>query len=257
MMALAGSVYLLATAIFSIGATIIGLKLILLSRRTGLLPERLLGFGLMLTAGVGYGVMMIGIVGTRAAGPMEPWSIWEQLTLVGWIAHNAGVVCLLCFVVTVFRPDSTWAKPLIGVSSAVLWGGWLHYVLTGGLVGVPHGGYWVAFSVIGTYPIWTAFECFRYHGLMKRRLALGLADPHVTNRFYLWGVASIFAAASIWIVNIPTFVGVAPEQPGGAELSAVTMLGTAFCGLATVSLYWLTFFPPTWYRKRIEARVSS
>jgi hypothetical protein len=34
------------------------------------------------------------------------------------------------------------------------------------------------------------------------------------------------------------------------------MLITSACGLFTVCTYWLTFFPPAWYRARIEISAT-
>ena len=34
--------------------------------------------------------------------------------------------------------------------------------------------------------------------------------------------------------------------------AALSMLITAAFGIFTVCGYWLTFFPPAWYRKRVE-----
>ena len=46
-------------------------------------------------------------------------------------------------------------------------------------------------AVLGLYYVWTAFEGFRYYGMMKKRMALGLADAVVTNRFLLWALCGL------------------------------------------------------------------
>jgi hypothetical protein len=35
---------------------------------------------------------------------------------------------------------------------------------------------------------WSAFEAFRYHGLLRRRVRVGLARPEIANRFLLLGL---------------------------------------------------------------------
>ena len=68
MVTLAGSLYLVSTAAFSLLAIVIGLRLLALSRRTQRKPERSLGLALMLTAGLGYGTLMFAMIGRQAAG---------------------------------------------------------------------------------------------------------------------------------------------------------------------------------------------
>jgi hypothetical protein len=260
MMELAGSLYLLATYTFAVVATIVGLRLMRLSRRTGQQPEWLLGSGLILAAGLGYGVMIAGVVGnaTLRAQGLEPSQPFVVLALVGWLSHNLGVVQLLRFARVVFRPRERWARILPVAASIVLWVGWGIYVYQGGVSsGRPTSGYWCAMTVIGTYPLWAATESFLYYRRMRRRLALGLSDPMVCDRFKLWTIASLTAVSSIWIVNVPALlIGFVAEETL-APLRIVSMLVTAVLGLVTVSFYWLTFFPPSWYERRVRGSVSS
>jgi len=250
---LAGSLYIVSTLVFAVTAGVVGLRLVALSRRTGGRPERLLGLGLQLTACWGYGVMIFSIIARQASGQIEhPAGI--ALTAIGWVIHNVGVMYMLRFVIVVFRPDDLWARILAGVMAVLLWTGWGIYAGRGGLVSsVPQGGYWVAFAAIGTYPIWASVEAFRYWGLMRRRAAIGLADPVLVDRFSLWGIASLSAAASIWVVNVPVWMGAPVGSPDTNLVTSLAMIATAGFGLTTVGAYWLTFFPPHWYRARLTA----
>jgi hypothetical protein len=255
---IAGSLYLLATAAFSVMALVVGVRLVLLSHRTGHAPEFALGTGVMLTATLGYGVMMFGIIaGQGAADSGRSTQVFTSITFIGWLFHNVGVVQILRFVVMVFRPGVAWARIAVVLMTGVLWGGWGVYVLQGGLGGQPGGSYWVAFSVIGTYPLWMAVESHLYYRRMSLRLELGLANPLVCNRFLLWTLASLSTAASIWTVNLPTFLGLETGSALARNYSAVSMLVTAAFGIVTVSCYWLTFFPPRWYRARVEGRSTA
>lgn len=246
----AGSLYLISTLVFGLVAGVIGVRLLLLSRRTGQTAERWLGGGLLCTAALGYTPMIIALSLRQANPDAAGWL--DAVTIAGWVVHNLGVVCMLTFVVKVFRANSAWARGLAFAMGAVLWVGWGLYVQQGGIAtGRPTAGYWIAFATIGTYPFWSAFEAFRYHGLMRRRLALGMADAVVVDRFRLWGVASLCAVASIWIVNIPTFMGLEAGSARISNVSSVCLVVTAAFGIATVGAYWLTFFPPAWYRARL------
>jgi len=259
MVTLAGSLYLVSTAAFSIFAIVIGVRLIALSRRTQRTPERSLGFGFIGTAGLGYGILMFAMIGRRAAGGVaEAPEIFTWLIALGWICHNLGVTFMLDFVQRVFRPDEKWAHTLKYTLGIVLWGGWLADVLKGGLTASwPSHYYWIAFAVIGTYPLWTASEAFRYWGQMRKRVSLGLAEPLVSNRFLLWTIASLTTVASIWTVEIPTFLGYERMSPAAEHLTSITMLCTSAFGIVTIFTYWLTFFPPAWYQKRFDMTTSS
>ena len=250
----AGSFYLASTAAFSILAIIIGIRLITLSRRTKRVPERSLGLGIMLTAGFGYGILMFAMIGRQAAGGSDAApAFFSWLLALGWISHNAGVVFILDFVRRVFRPEERWARILEFTMGLVLWGGWIAYVVGGGLESnSPGRTYWIMFSVIGTYPLWTAIESIRYWKMMRKRVSLGLADPLVANRFLLWAIAAITTFASIWLVEAPTFLGFERFSPEAAHVTAISMLCTSSLGIATICSYWLTFFPPGWYSARFS-----
>jgi hypothetical protein len=129
--------------------------------------------------------------------------------------------------------------------------GYVGNAVTGGFSRLQVQGfwYWVGFAVIGSYPMWAAFEAFRYHALMRKRRAIGLADPVVVNRFLLWGVASLFSVAAIWTISLPAILGLPLEEQ--QRIAPVSMSVTAVWGIGAISAYWLTFFPPAWYRARL------
>lgn len=261
MQQLAGSFYLASTALFAVMAIAIGVRLELLYRRTGKLAERMLGHGLLGTAGLGYGLMMVGLIGRGfVGGPEAPaeagsaaFALLWWVTLAGWVFHNLGVMCMLRFVRLVFRPRDAWAAWLERVMAILLWTSWGFHAAAGGVTtGQPTPAYWVMMTVVGTYPLWSGGEALRYYGLMRRRAAIGLADPVVANRFLLWSLASLCAVAAIWCVNVPALLGVEARTPTVDPVVSTCMLLTALFGLGAVLLYWLTFFPPAWYRDRIS-----
>ncbi len=195
MVELAGSLYLVSTAVFNIVAGIVAVRLLLLARSSGQRAEALLGAGIGLTATLGYGIMIFSMIARRlTADPANAPAIYTALTTLGWVAHNLGVMSMLAFVVHVFRPGIAWAGHLAGAMALVMWVGWSLYVYQGGMKGGGQtSGYWLSFTVIGTYPVWTGLEAGRYYAQMRRRVALGLADGLVANRFLLWALASASA----------------------------------------------------------------
>jgi hypothetical protein len=257
MLALAGSLYQLSTFLFAGMAGVIGVRLMRLARTSGQRPEWLLGLGLQLTACWGYGVMIASIVVRQRMGALEH-PVGMAITGLGWVAHNIGVMCMLGFVVLVFRQKETWSRVLAAVMATLLWVGWILFAMQGGLIdATPKGAYWIAFAANGTYPLWISVESFSYWRKMRRRQTLGLAEPLLVDRFRVWGISSLSAAAAIWSTNLPVWL----DQPVGAiDASPVTtfsMLVTAAFGIFTVCGYWLTFFPPTWYRLRIERAAAA
>jgi hypothetical protein len=176
---------------------------------------------------------------------------------IGWVLHNLGVLLMLRFVVIVYRPGSRIARGLAVALGVVLWSGWLAFVADGGLYGNESAAYWVTLGVIGGFPLWSMAESYAYWRRMRRRLAIGLADPLVCNRFLLWTLASVSSLGSIWCVNVPLLVRSFVAGTDLAGLTVVSLLVTALFGIATVSIYWLTFFPPVWYRDRILAATAA
>jgi hypothetical protein len=252
MMAFAGSVYLVSTAAFCLFCLWIGARLLLLGQRSGSAPERLLGLGLGLTGGVGYGVL-IAVSLTRQARGEAPDALLTWGSGLGKGIHDLGVVAFLAFVVRVFRPGVTWARGLAAAMAAVMAVGFVGYGLDGGFVhGRPEGfWYWLEFATIGTYPVWSGTEALLYYGQMKKRRALGLADALVTDRFRIWAVASLFTFLAIWTVSLPAILGLPYETQ--IRVAPLAMLVTAVWGSGAIASYWLTFFPPAWYRTRLAA----
>ncbi len=248
MQQLVGSFYLLGTLAFVLVSALVGVRLCLLSRRTGKRPELYLGLGILGAAVLGYGPMIAAVL---IRGEGESTTLTAGLSGLGKVIHDVGVTMILLFVVTVFRSGSRGAWALFAVAMVLLWGGlagvgWttrFHDLLPSG------PAWWAEFSVIWTYPLWPAFESFRYHGLMKKRQRLGMADPLVVDRFRLWGFASLGTLGAVIVSSSPMLM----EPELAKQLRAPTYIVTAVFGIFTVTLYSLTFFPPRWYRQRVES----
>jgi hypothetical protein len=94
--------------------------------------------------------------------------------------------------------------------------------------------------------LWGAGEALRWWRLMRRRLALGLADPLVANRFLMWGIGAGAA-------GVGSLVGVVAQVATGVsmrEIGWVTVSSSAHGMLAAVAI-WLAFVPPAAYRRWI------
>jgi hypothetical protein len=115
--------------------------------------------------------------------------------------------------------------------------------VTGGWLLLCYVGYAGAF-------VWTAVEGLREHAMASRRLALGLADPVVVDRFRLWTLYGVSCTG----ITAANAVGVLLER--NLSTSLVVLLPSAVLGLAAASAMVLAFLPPAWYLARVRARAS-
>jgi hypothetical protein len=251
--ALTGSFYLLGTAAFVLVSAVIGVRLVLLSRRTGERPERYLGLGILGTAVLGYGLQIASAIlrGGIEQTP-DPTTLMVTLTGAGKVLHDAGLTLVLLFVLTVFRRNDPVARMVFGVAVSTLWIGMVGQGVVGGYRDLMARDlfWWMEYAVIWTYPLWGAFESLRYHGRMRKRVKIGLADPLVANRFLLWGLASLGTFTATWLAS---WTSLLPDPTAAAGFQTFNYLSTAAVGICTVVVYSLAFLPPAWYRRRIAA----
>jgi len=98
-------------------------------------------------------------------------------------------------------------------------------------------------------------ESYRYWGLLRRRAALGLADPMVMNRFFLWGTGSLFSTLAIWTASVPyAFMS---DLTLIVKITPVVRIVTGAFGLVCVSCLLFAFLPPAWYRRHVNASASA
>ena len=251
MIALLQSYALLATICFVGVSAAVAVRLLLLARSTRQRPELLLGGGVLGTAVLGYGTLIAGsilrgpsVVSTDAMAP-------RVLQALGQSLHDLGVTLILAFIVVVFRPNDRWAKGLAAAMCAALWIGQLGWEVENRYRSAQIGNafWWLRYAVVWTYSLWTMIESYRWYGLLRRRTAIGLADPIVANRFFLWGTGAIGTALATWASSVSLFL--VHDLDRYASWIPVTQVATATIGIATVSLYYLTFFPPAAYRRWI------
>lgn len=259
-MQLVQSFHLLATLVFVLGSAVVSARLVLLARRTRQQPELFLGLAILGSAVLGYGTLIVALIVRGGMGMTDPASVPALavgLSAIGKTLHDVGVTFFFLFIVRVFHPGERWARALAGAAMALLWGG-LGWQAAHGSFRVETVGSvaWTCeYLVIWSYPVWMAVESFHYWTLMRRRRALGFADPMVVNRFALWGIGSVFSALAIWTASVPYALMDAPEL--SASVSPAVFVLTAIAGVASVSCSYLAFLPPAWYARRVEAQAAS
>jgi hypothetical protein len=246
--ALAGFCLLL----FVVVSTVVGVRMLLLARRTGGRPELLIGLGMALIGGVGFPSSLASGFGGPVADLVLP--LWVASTLV----TQAGILAIYLFTQQVFRPREGWAKALVAAAAALLLGG-----LVGSLRALAAADPatlsqvaardWLFLAMVGYSGcfLWGAIEGFVQHAMARRRHALGLADAVVVNRFLLWGVFGLMACG----INLSSAIGnLLALDPSRSPVVLVPMgvLGAIAC----VAMY-LAFLPPAWYLAWLRAGAQA
>jgi len=234
-------------AAFFVASLVIGGRLLLLARRTGQIPEFLIGVAALGLGPFGYGLSML-------AFALASESLALSATLMGssLLAMQVGAIAQFLFVWTVFRRESRWAKAVIWTAIALLIASYAGDLIENGLVNRHNDGTWYRLgsltraSVLG----WSALESLRYYRVVRHRARLGLADPVVAGSFLLWGVgtgAGFTGALLGHLTRILTGHGVA-EVP-------LLSLAVSLLGLVAAVSIWLAFLPTPTYLRFVRSRA--
>lgn len=228
---------------------IVGLRLMLLARRTRRAPELLVGLGLFLLGGWWNPLVSVGRQATAL-----PDGVRVALVFAGGVAAIGGMVSLALFTMRVFRPDAFWAKLLTGAITLALvvvfvaqsfGSGWLQFAHD-------ESGLWKLATWIGvTDYCWAASESWRQYWMLSRRQRLGLADPVVTDRLWLWGLALVTAVIAAFVLAVCQSVGI---EIGGTVVGLLTTVVVALVGSVCL---WLAFLPPASYLARVRRRAAA
>ena len=237
--AVAGLAFFVAFSLF------LGGRMFLLARREGSLPELALAVAFVFSGGIAAAF--------QAVVPLELGPAWLQRHAFAVVraGMDVGVACQMLFTWRVFRPHERWAAGVFAatlVLLAILLAG---YASAGELANPFYRGpwFWAEVPVLVLGLAWGAGESLAYWAKMRRRLRLGMADPVVTNRFLLWGIA---IAAGVVALALPPLFALF-GQGGHAVLAGLT----ACAGLVALTGYALTFFPPRAWRRFVARRAHS
>jgi len=232
--------------------SVVGTRLVLVARRTRGLPELAMGLGLLLVTVLGGPIAAVSRLPAMVSTPTG-----DLLFGLGLVLVLSGVGLIYVFTWRVFRPDRGWAKAVLGMVVAALvvsWVGLVHANAQGSSLEeiLPHTRPWgvaVVAMVAGAF-LWTAAESTSYHAALRRRLALGMSDPVVVDRFYLWALSGFSAAGLCAVVALAMLAGAAPMNDP-LPLSAIGLASTIVC-----VAWYLAFLPPDRYLRWIRTRDS-
>jgi hypothetical protein len=212
----------------------VGIRLLRLWTRTRQVAELLAAGALLLIGPLGFG-------GVVLSSALESYSL--ALANVVWAlaaaSVNAGSAACYGFSKRVFRPGEPRVRATVitlMLALAVCWFGelWTHRFDASRPSGpFTRASDWLRVGALA----WGAFEALRYHARLRRRLALGLAEPLLVRRFLLWGLGLGGAALSCSIdATAKLFVDRA------LDYAALTLLDAAAGTLAAACLF-LSFLP--------------
>ena len=227
----------------------VGVRLLLLARRTRQFPELAIGGALVLMGGIGYPATAI----SRGAEGLDPGT---RAAIAGFAmsCQAIGITGLAAFTARVFRAGQplaragAWTLAALALGSVVADGVLSGYQDAVANVGAPmRANEALAGVVLG----WATVESFLYYAKLKRRVALGLGSPVVANRIRLWGVASGVAMLLNVTSQLAAWHGIdiATSTFGAALIGAL--------GPIAAGTMWLAFFPPASYVRRVEAAAEA
>jgi len=174
----------------------------------------------------------------------------EVFAVVCRLGITASIVCMVLFTRTVFRPGARWASSFMwllivamvagffGSGSIGDWGGWRN----------DHVWNWIELFAQITGFAWTALEPMLYYRTLKKRVALGIADPAIANRMLLWSLyAFMFCASQIGYGIVL------------ALYENLTALDTVLAGLTIAGelALWIAFFPPAPYLRWLRSGCTA
>lgn len=196
-----------------------------------------IAFPLLTAAGVLFAAEERALAHVAAAtGTTSLFAGYVGLALGGW---------------RIYRPSERWPLLPIAAGTALLVAASLVSFLStdtrpGGLRDV---FFWTGASLGSITFGWNAFESFSLYGQLRKRLALGLAEPEVTNRVLMWGVGACAAC-------LMTLHGLAARLLIGQVLGDGYRLISSGLGLIAAVAVALAFFPPAAYRRRFAASAA-
>lgn len=238
---------------FFVVSLAVGIRLLMLWHRTRQLPELLIGIGVLGIGPVGFGALMAGMT-MIARGAAPDGLAVECVLALGSATVIAGVVAKCIFNWQVYRPDSAAARAVtVGVTAGLI-GLYIHSGWTRGFVPAQTVD---GFSLLQTTLqvgalFWGSGEALHYWRRMRRRAALGLADPVVTNRFVLWafgagaaGLGTAIGTVASWLIGMPSL-----------QIPWVVASSSAH-GMAAAIAMWLAFLPPRAYTNWIRSNAAA
>jgi len=236
---------LIGQGAFIAASLMLGVKLLLLARRTRELPELGIGLAFLLGGGLGYVAWFAIAVATIQGG--SP-ALVHRIAAFGLACSVAGAIWNGVGNVAIFRPGRTWARLYVGALGLAMGAGWVVFC-----VEEPGSGsmaFWVPVTLATLIYGWGAGESLLLARLLHKRARLGMADPLVVNRAAQWGFANV-------AIVVLVAISLCGRLVYGVALPAwISALNAGF-GLVGATAIWLGFFPTRGLRERLARIYAS
>lgn len=223
-----------------------------LALRTRQLPEACIA-GFAFGTAVGTFLLTIG----RGIGALpEGWDV--PVHAAGALLISIAAALLGLFTWRVFRPDAPWARRGFVALGALVLASLVASLTTPedfrSHVRTPRSAASLVWLLArGVFFVWACREALHYWNAMRRRLALGLADPVVVNRFLLFGVWTA-GMVGLWLNAVAARLLF--HLTGGNASEPTLYLTGSVCGLVQIVSIWLAFFPPRAYLRRVARSAA-
>jgi hypothetical protein len=225
-------------------ATWVGLHLLRMATRTRKAPE--LGIGLTVFT-LGFGTA--GMLGGELVAAGGRIILGQLLAIGGLLLVATGTIGLYLAMRQVYRPGSAWATAGVALGSILMIGAFVARLVEGGVPTPWDPTPANACFLLGRFAVyaWAAIESYHYFALLRRRLAIGIADPVVMLQILFWAIAATGIALSVSTITVGTFaLGVRPATwPAGVGV-------VAFLSITSASAIWCAFMPPSWFPRLAE-----
>ena len=226
---------------------VVGVRLLMLARRTRRLPELCFGLSFLSLGVLGYPLSIVARKAAIAGAPVP------GLLPTAFVFQDLASLAMFVATWQTFRPEARWPRYAVGVGVAMFAASLLGDSVLARTWVLRDGGVWyeLGFWARAGAFIWAAVEAGQFYGAMLRRSKLGLADPVLVDRFRLWTISACAISAAflffylgrLWAENVATSVPV--------------LAATSSAGLVAGLSVWLTFVPPKAYLERVRLRAET
>jgi hypothetical protein len=231
-------------AIAGIVFLIVGVRLYLLSRRTGQAPEYFIALTFLSWA-FGYALYDIPFAFAEGDGSVPPYFAYTSM-----LAFNLGNIAFALFTKEVFRKKQRWAGWLVVAIAFCLVLGSVGSAWVGDweqVDPIANFGYWPQ-TVGGLAPaFWMGVEGLAHYANARKRRKIGLCAPLVCHHFLLWGLAGSLWASLEIVVVAQDFIYLS-----AGDWSDVLGVVNGVLEILPIGMMWLVFFSPAGYRRWIE-----
>ncbi len=227
---------------------VIGIRLLLVARRTRQLPELLFGLA-FLFGGAGQGLRLLGM---RLLWT-EPGLLMTTMNASLFFLVMLGNIGLFVVVWRVFEPNVRGALTAAAGAAALLVGYGMR-LGAGEFVDdetFGNGMRLILGARISLF-VWIAMEAFEHAKRIKRQANLGLADALTAFQIRLWGVAG--ATNAVLTVMIAWYTMELRRSPLDDVGSVCAILAAV---AISTSAMWVAFFPPRSLAARIRAQQTA